>query len=210
MELSVSILNSDDRKEIIKKLNNSNISYIHIDVMDAIFVSQKTFPYDEIEALSKLSTKKFDVHLMVEDPMIYIEKLKQLSNIAYITIHLEINQDVKYILNKIREYGFKSGLSIKPNTPIESLKPYLDYLDLILIMSVEPGYGGQPFIESSSNKIKDVQKILKNHNSNIKLEADGGINNNTIKKIKQADIAVVGSYITNSNNPLEKIDSLLV
>ena len=102
----------------------------------------------------------------------------------------------------------KPGISIKPNTNLELLLPYLVYIDLLLVMTVEPGLGGQPFILSSSNRLKEIKKLIQNYN--IKLEVDGGINNHTIKEVELADIAVVGSYITSSNNPIDKINSLLV
>ena len=208
MRLSVSILNSTDKINMIKTLNNSKISYIHIDVMDEMFVSQKSLPSDEIIKLSPFSSKPLDIHLMVEDPMYYIEKIKELPNIDNITIHLEINKDIKNILNKIKEYDFKRSLAIKPNTDINLLIPYLDTIDRILIMTVEPGLGGQPFLENSPNRIKEIKKLIKD--KNIELEVDGGINNQTINKVKDIDISVVGSYITTSDNPVQRINDLLV
>lgn len=208
MELSVSILNSEDKKEMVKLLNSSNAIYTHIDVMDGIFVSQKTFSIEEIKELSTLSKKKLDVHLMVEDPITYIYKISDLSNIEYITIHLEIEKDIKKILTQIRSYGFKAGLSIRPSTDINLLLPYLEYIDLLLVMTVEPGYGGQPFLPSSPKRLKEIKEITRGYN--IKLEVDGGINNTTIKEVSESDIAVVGSYITNSDDPISKINSLLV
>ena len=207
MELSVSILNAKDKKEMINILNNTNISYIHMDVMDGNFVSQTSLPSYELKELAKYSNKEFDVHLMVEDPLTYIEEIKDIENIKQITIHLEINKDIDSILSKIKEYDFKAGLAIKPNTYINKLIPYLEYIDTLLIMSVEPGYGGQPFIESTPDRIKKIKELTKDYN--ITLEVDGGINNNTINKIIPADIAVVGSYITNSNDPITTINNLL-
>lgn len=208
MELSVSILNSENKKEMVKILNNTDISYIHIDVMDGKFVSQKTLPYQELIDISKETNKKLDVHLMMEDPEEYIDNIKEIKNIDTITIHLEINKDIKQILTKIKKLGIKRGLSIKPNTKIESLIPFLEDIDLILIMTVEPGLGGQPFLEESTTRIKQIKDLVKD--KNILLEVDGGINNNTIDKVKEADIAVVGSYITKSDDPINQIKSLLV
>ena len=208
MRLSVSILNSKDKINMIKTLNNTKISYIHIDVMDGLFVSQKSLPSDEIIKLSPFSSKPLDIHLMVENPMYYIERIKELPNIDNITIHLEINKDIKNILNKIKEYGFKGSLAIKPNTDINLLVPYLDIIDRILIMTVEPGLGGQPFLENSPNRIKEIKKLIKD--KNIELEVDGGINNQTINKVKDVDISAVGSYITTSDNPAQRINDLLV
>lgn len=208
MKLSVSILNSEDKKEMVKILNNTDISYIHIDVMDGKFVSQKTLPYQELIDISKETNKKLDVHLMMEDPEEYIDNIKEIKNIDTITIHLEINKDIKQILTKIKKLGIKRGLSIKPNTKIESLIPFLEDIDLILIMTVEPGLGGQTFLEESTTRIKQIKDLVKD--KNILLEVDGGINNNTIDKVKEADIAVVGSYITKSDDPINQIKSLLV
>ena len=207
MELSVSVLNAKDKIEMIKILNETNISYIHLDVMDEKFVSQKSLPIEEIRSLAKVSSKKLDVHLMTEDPLYYIESIKDLTNIEYITIHLEIDKDIKNILNKIKEYGFKTGLSIKPNTDINLLLPYLEDLNLILLMTVEPGLGGQAFIPSSTERLKKLKEIV---NNNIKIEVDGGINNITIKEVSSSDIAVVGSYITKSDDIEGRINSLLV
>jgi len=208
MELSVSILNSKDRKNMIKILNDTNISYIHIDTMDGKFVKETNFNTKEIKELSQVTNKKLDIHLMVLDPIEYIEKLKELNNIEYITVHLEIDKDIKSILKQIRSYGIKSGISIKPNTDIKDLLPYLEYIDLILVMTVEPGYGGQPFISTSPNRINKIKELIKDYN--IKIEVDGGINDNTISKVKEADLVVVGSYITKSDDPVSKINNLIV
>ena len=207
MKLSVSILNAKDKKEMIKTLNNTDISYIHMDVMDGKFVSQVSLPSYELRELAKYSNKDFDVHLMVDDPLAYIEEIKDIENIKQITIHLEIDKDIDSILSKIKEYDFKVGLAIKPNTYINKLIPYLEYIDTILIMSVEPGLGGQPYIESTTKRIKKIKELTKDYKKS--LEVDGGINNETIKKISPADIAVVGSYITNSNDPINTINNLL-
>lgn len=208
MKLSVSILNSKDRKEMIDKLNNTNISYIHMDVMDGKFVSQNTLSYQELRELSSFSNKKLDVHLMMDNPEEYINNIKDLNNIENITIHLEIDKDIKKILSMIKSLGIKRGISIKPNTDINKLLPYLNDIDLILVMTVEPGLGGQPFIETSTTRLKEIKKLIKD--KDILIEVDGGINGNTINLVKDADIVVVGSYITCSDDPISKINSLLV
>lgn len=208
MKLSVSILNSKDRKEMIDKLNNTNISYIHMDVMDGKFVSQNTLSYQELRELSSFSNKKLDVHLMMDNPEEYINNIKDLNNIENITIHLEIDKDIKKILSMIKSLGIKRGISIKPNTDINKLLPYLNDIDLILVMTVEPGLGGQPFIGTSTTRLKEIKKLIKD--KDILIEVDGGINSNTINLVKDADIVVVGSYITCSDDPISKINSLLV
>lgn len=208
MELSISILNAIDRSNMIKILNDTNVSYIHMDVMDGKFVPEVSLPYTEFRSLSSLTNKKLDVHLMMKDPMEYIKEISNIDNIWNITIHLEIDKDIKKILSYIGSLGIKRGISIKPNTDIDKLIPYLDDIDLILVMTVEPGLGGQKFIEGSTKRISDIKNLIKDRD--IVLEVDGGINSDTIDKVREASIAVVGSYITRSNDPIASINSLLV
>ena len=208
MKLSVSILSSDNRIECIKKLNNTNIDYFHIDVMDGKFVENYQLPINEVNKLSKYMEKPLDIHLMVERPLDYINNLNN-ESIRNITIHEEINGDKIKIINRIKEKGYKAGLSIKPNTDISKLIPYLDYIDIILIMSVEPGLGGQKFIPETVDKIDNLNKLLNKYNKKIDIEVDGGINNQTIKLLKnKINISVVGSYITISDNYQDKINNL--
>ena len=204
IKISTSILASNNRIESIQKLNNTNTDYIHIDTMDGIFVPNTQMNIDEIIELEKYSQKKLDVHLMVDNPEPYINNLTN-KNIEYITIHIEINKNIDNLINLIKSSGYKVGLSIKPNTNINTLIPYLDKIDLVLIMSVEPGFGGQQFIPNSLTKAQQI----KNLNSNITIEMDGGIKDTNINEIKNyVDIAVVGSYITNHNNYNEAINNL--
>lgn len=205
MEISTSILSSKNYEETINKLLLTKTDYIHIDIMDGIFVPNKSLNTDEdINLINNIKGKKLDIHLMVENPVEYIEKLNN-NNIEYITIHYEINKNLEDIIKKIKEKEYKVGISIKPKTKIKVLKPMINKIDLILIMSVEPGLGGQKFINKTKCKIRKAKKII---NNNIKIEVDGGINNNTIKKIKKADIAVSGSYIINNDDYNYKIDQL--
>ena len=204
LKISTSILASNNRIESIQKLNNTNSDYIHIDTMDGLFVPNTQMPINEIIALEKISNKPLDVHLMVENPEEYITQLEN-KNIDYITIHIEINKDINKLINIIKSLNYKVGLSIKPNTNIDSLIPYLDKIDLVLIMSVEPGFGGQQFMPNSLEKAKYLRKL----NPNITIEIDGGIKDTNIKEVKKyVDIAVVGSYITNNNNYQEAINNL--
>ena len=204
IKISTSILASNNRIESIQKLNNTNTNYINIDTMDGIFVPNTQMNIDEIIELEKYSQKKLDVHLMVDNPEPYINNLTN-KNIEYITIHIEINKNIDNLINLIKSSGYKVGLSIKPNTNINTLIPYLDKIDLVLIMSVEPGFGGQQFIPNSLTKAQQI----KNLNSNITIEMDGGIKDTNINEIKKyVDIAVVGSYITNNDNYNQAINSL--
>ena len=204
IKISTSILSSKNRIESIKKLNNTNNDYLHIDAMDGIFVPNKQFNIEEINNLKKYSKSKIDLHLMVEDPEYYIRLITK-DNIEYITIHIEINKNIDDLINKIKSLGYKVGISLKPNTPIKEIEKYLNKIDLVLIMSVEPGFGGQQFIETTIDKIKNLRK----KNKDIIIEVDGGINNTTIELIKSyANIAVVGSYITNNNDYQKAINNL--
>lgn len=204
IKISTSILSSKDRINSIQKLNNTNSDYIHIDVMDNIFVPNYQFPLEEIKELSKYSNKPLDIHLMVANPKKYINSL-DIKNIYNITIHIEINKNIDSIIELIKEKNCSVGLAIKPNTPLNLIDKYLNKVDMILIMSVEPGFGGQKFIENTTERIK----YIRNKNKDIIIEVDGGINNETISKIKDiANIAVVGSYITNKEDYEEAINIL--
>lgn len=203
MKVSTSILSASDRKSAIQKLNQSNTDYIHIDVMDGKFVNNFQMPLKEILEYEKISEKKLDIHLMVKNPNKYIRRLKK-KNIEYITIHYEINKNKDKIIKKIKNIGYKVGLAINPDTNIEAIKEYLDNIDLLLIMTVNPGQGGQKFMEKMIDKAINIKK-----EKNITIEMDGGINNETIKKIKNIiDISVAGSYITNNPNYNEAINNL--
>lgn len=209
MKVSVSILGLDDRKKAISLLNNTNCDYIHIDVMDGSFVPNKQFTTEEINNLGIISKKKFDVHLMVDNPRRYIENL-DISNIEYIIVHSEIDKDINELLDLIKSYNVKCGLSIKPNTDISILTPYLNKLDLILVMSVEPGFSGQEFISNSLDRVSKLKQIIKNNNLDIVMAIDGGINGSNASLVKKSgiDMVVSGSYVTNSLDYQDKINDL--
>ena len=204
IKISPSILSSKDRITSTKKLNNTKADFLHIDVMDGKFVDNQQFPPEEILKIEKISKKKLDVHLMVENPEQYIEQLHN-KFIEFITFHIEIDKNIDNIISKIKNLGYKVGISIKPNTSVDTIIPYLNKIDLVLIMSVEPGYGGQEFIPSTLDKAK----IIRNNNKNIIIEIDGGIKDTNINEIKKyVDIAVIGSYIINQNDYNKAINNL--
>lgn len=205
MEISVSLLKESNIDEAIEKLNTTNASYFHLDVMDGNFVSNTSYSISQIKNMIKKCNKKIDAHFMVNDPIYYLDKLKD-EKIEYFTFHVELD-NVESIINKVKECNFKVGLAIKPNTNINVLNRYLDKIDLILVMSVEPGYGGQKFLPSTISRLNDIKSLIGNRN--IKLAVDGGINNDTIKLISNIDIAVVGSYITNNQDYQEQLNKLL-
>lgn len=206
MKLSVSILSTDNKIEYVKKLNNTKTDYIHIDVMDGLFVPDTKFSIEEIKEINKVSNKKLDIHLMVDNPITYIEKLNNM-NINNITIHIEITKDINYLIDKIHSLGYQARLSINPSTNVELLYPYLNKVDGILIMSVNPGKGGQEFIPNTLDKVAKIKEI----NNNLSLEIDGGVNNTNVSLIKNKgiDTIVVGSYITKSEDYLNRINNLI-
>lgn len=205
IKVSTSILSTKDRIESIKKLNATTTDYIHIDAMDNIFVPNYQLPVEETNKLAKYSKKKLDIHLMVEDPIQYINKLDTNKSINNITFHIEINEDIDKVIELIRQKGYHVGIAIKPNTNMKNLDKYLDKIDIVLIMSVEPGFGGQKFIKETITRIK----YLRNKKTDILIEVDGGIDDKTIKDINLiCDIAVSGSYIINNDNYQKAINNL--
>lgn len=199
-KVSASILSVNDLDDTIKELNTLDIDYIHLDIMDGKFVPNTSFTYDQIKKIIEVSEKPFDVHLMVRDVEDYIYHYAML-NTEYITFHYEVLKDLK-IIKKIKNYGIKCGISVKPSTDIELIYELLPYIDMVLIMSVEPGRGGQKFIDNSLNKIKKLKDYIKKNNLNVIISVDGGINNNTgVICVKNgADMLVVGSALINSND----------
>ena len=203
--LSVSILGiRENLEQNIKKLDKLNIDYFHIDIMDGKFVKNKTWEYSEIGNVLKITKKPKDIHLMVKDIKKYVDQYEKI-NPEIITFHYEATTEPIEIIEYIKNKNIKVGLSIKPNTEVEKIKKLLKYVDLVLVMSVEPGEGGQKYIENSTNKINELYNIRKEKQYKFLIEVDGGINKETKEKVKNADILVVGSYITN-NNYEEKIN----
>lgn len=201
MKISTSILNMEKDLKHLEELNNSSTDYIHLDIMDGKFVDNVSDMYDFIKN-NKVDIP-LDIHLMVEDVEEYIEKYSNL-NPEYMTFHIEVGNTL-FFINKIKNKNIKVGLSISPNTDNSELIPFLKDIDMVLIMSVEPGRGGQKFLESTYKKLDELNK-LKENNSFL-IEVDGGINLENSKTIN-ADIIVVGSYITKSENMQYKINTL--
>ena len=209
MKISVSILDADDRVEAVKKLSDTNISYIHVDVMDGVMVDNVQFQdIEEIKNISDSSSYQLQIHLMVEDVSSYLDRFLKL-NIESITFHLETGRNILENIDKIHAMGYRCGIAICPDTDIQNIYPYLDKIDMVLLMSVIPGRGGQSFILDTKDKIATLKDYIKENKLPVCIEVDGGINNQTISFVKDADIAVVGSYIIKSDNYLERVNSLL-
>lgn len=207
MKISATFLSSSNVPVDLRKLNETDVDYIHVDVMDGKFVPNKTMPFREMRNIYKYTDKRLDVHLMVDDPKKYIPLYAEL-NTEYITFHVEVMEHIEECLELIKSYGIKCGLALRPSTPVKSLVPYLPLLDLVLVMSVEPGKGGQKFISSSQEKIEEVRALLDSYHSKAVINVDGGINNETKDKCQECDILTSGSYIINSESFQQRIDSL--
>lgn len=197
MKISASFLKIQNDKEKIRKLDLLS-DYMHFDIMDGNFVSASTVSYEVMKENTSEILKPKDIHLMVEDIYSYVDTYKELSP-EFITFHYEVADDVQSVIDYIKSFGIKPGISINPDTEVTVLNPYLDKIDLVLVMSVFPGKGGQEFIDIS-DKLDYLNQYREINDLNYMIEVDGGINDMTIEKVKKADMAVVGSYITDSDD----------
>lgn len=196
--LSPSILAADFWKlgEQIKEVENAGAQYLHIDVMDGVFVPAISFGMPVITSLRKNTDMFFDVHIMITEPERYAaEFVKCGANM--VTFHLEATQQVEETIKIVREAGAKVGISIKPDTPVEAVEPYLEQVDMVLIMAVEPGFGGQKYMEKCTDKIKELRRIITNKHLNIDIQVDGGITIDNVRVVLEAgaNVVVAGSAV---------------
>ena len=196
--LAPSILAADFKElgQAIKTIEENGAEYLHYDVMDGIFVPSISFGMPVLASIRSCTKQVMDVHLMITEPIRYIKVFKE-AGADLITIHLEACEDVAATIKAIREAGLKVGLSIKPATEAEAIRPYLDQIDMILVMSVEPGFGGQKFIPESLDKIRALRAMVEEAGVDVDIEVDGGIYQANVKEVLDAgaNIIVSGSGV---------------
>lgn len=200
--LSPSILSADFAKlgEDIKKVSDAGAQYIHIDVMDGSFVPSISFGMPVIKSVRGVTDKVFDVHLMIDEPIRYLEDFKN-AGADIITVHAESCKHLSRTLTAIRDLGLKSGVALNPATPLSAIEYVLDETDMILIMTVNPGFGGQKYIPAMTAKIKAAKEMVMKSGRNIDIEVDGGINKNNVANViaAGANVIVAGSAVFNGD-----------
>ncbi|MCD7835313.1 MAG: ribulose-phosphate 3-epimerase [Lachnospiraceae bacterium] len=196
--LSPSILSADFWRlgEQIREIEDAGVKYLHIDVMDGIFVPSISYGMPLIASIRRHTNMFFDVHLMIDEPERYIEEFAK-SGADMINFHIEAARDVQRTIDKIRMTGKKAGITIKPDTPVSELEPYIDKVDMVLVMTVEPGFSGQRLIPECFDKLREVSRMVKDRGLSTDIEADGGINLDNVESViaAGANVIVAGSSV---------------
>jgi ribulose-phosphate 3-epimerase len=209
--ISPSVLSCDfaNIQRDVEMINNSTADWFHVDVMDGVFVPNISFGFPVIAAIKKHAKKPLDVHLMIEDADKYIEEFKK-AGADILTVHFEASRHLHRTIQAIKAAGMKAGVALNPHTPVDVLADVIEDLDLVLIMSVNPGFGGQKFIKNAVLKVEQTKNLIHRCGSRALVEVDGGVNLETgLELVKAgADVLVAGSFVFNSENPAETIEAL--
>ena len=209
--IAPSILSADflNLQKDIELLNESEADFIHCDVMDGSFVPNISFGFPIIEQVAKIAKKPLDVHLMIVQPERYIDEMARIGA-SIMNVHYEVSPHLNRTIQAIKQAGMKAAVTLNPHTPVSLLTDIIQDLDMVLLMSVNPGFGGQKFIPNTLNKLRDLKEMILSKNLSTLIEIDGGVSldNAGLLKKEGADVLVAGSAIFNSKNPLETISAL--
>ena len=210
-KIDPSLLSADfgNLKADIDMVNKSEADWLHIDIMDGVFVPNISFGFPVLEYVKNLSQKPLDVHLMITDPAKFIKEVRD-SGAFMMNVHYEACIHLHRTIQQIKEAGMKAGVTLNPSSPISLLEDIINDVDMVLIMSVNPGYGGQKFIEHSIEKVKKLKELINSKNAKALIEVDGGINLTTGKQIVEAgaDVLVAGNSVFKAENPAQMIHQL--